>query len=72
MKIFKLHRLDKVDWDEYKGFVIRAEDEISARVIAGQQDSYHKSRWIDHKQTSCEEITQEGDPGVILDSFNAG
>ncbi len=73
MKLFLLERLDETDWDESEGFVIRAKDEVSARVIAGEQDNNNnKSRWMDHQRTSCNEISQDGHEGVILESFNAG
>lgn len=71
MKIFLLKRLDSVEYDQYIGFVISAKDEISARSIAGDIDG-KKSRWIDHHQTSCKEIKQDEEEGVILSSYLSG
>lgn len=73
MKIYLLERFDSADYEEYAGFVIRAEDEKSARIMASKKkDQGDASRWMDDKQTSCEEVNQDGEPDIILDSFNAG
>lgn len=72
MKIFVLHRLDDIDWDEYIGFVVCAEDEIEARKLAIERDSCSRSLWLDHARASCIEITHDSEKGIILESYNAG
>ena len=69
-------------YDKVFGFVIRAETEGGARQCA-QQHACDESMaadkngsdtvpWIDDRYTHCVELTQEGDPGVILIDFSAG
>lgn len=68
MKLWLLTRIDdsKIGYDEYLGFVVRAETEEEARKISRYAIDDEYAQWL------CKEITVEGDPEVILDSFNAG
>jgi hypothetical protein len=60
-------------YDEYSGFVIRAESELDARAIANTQyDDHRKGFWSNVKKVTVTEITVEGESEVILASFNAG
>ena len=59
-------------YDEFDSFVVRAESETAAREVAGQGDEYHKNFWRASKKVTVKEITVEGEPEVILGSFNAG
>ena len=77
MKLWLLDRKsagDKIYYDEYTGFVIRAPDEETARHMAGEvageegKETWHSSRF----STCCEIIPAEGSLGVVLASFNAG
>lgn len=72
MNIFKLHRTGEIDWDEYIGFVVRAHDEYTARLIACENDRHLKEKWLDEDFATCELIPEEGEEGIILDSYNAG
>lgn len=70
LKLWLLDRLDEEGWDEYLGFVIRAESETSARRVAVLASG--EGRWEDRTVTSCVELTQAGAQGVVLESFHAG
>jgi hypothetical protein len=66
---------DYCSYDEYDSFVIRAETELDARAIADAQPdgSGHKTGfWNNTEKVTVTEITAEGEPEVILGSFNAG
>ena len=66
-------------YDKCFGFVIRAETEQDARLIANRNAGDEnrgtflnkkiadtKTPWIDPKYTTCKELSNEGDPGVII------
>ena len=60
-------------YDDYDAFVIRAETELDARAIANTQgDGHHAGFWDNVKRVTVEEITAEGEPKIILKSYNAG
>jgi hypothetical protein len=57
------------DWDEDRGYVIRAPTEQEARRLAGEKASFYKdlrSEWNDSRFSTCEEICIEGDPEILL------
>lgn len=59
-------------YDKADGFVVRAETEESARKWASNNHGDEGAEaWLDDGLTICEELTAEGDPGVILRDFNA-
>lgn len=73
MKLFKLERIDGVSHDEAFGFVVRAENESSARIIVSLQcGDEGSSVWLDSSMTSCEELKKTGKSEVILRDYNAG
>ncbi len=74
MKLWILKRLtDRPEWDVNNGFVIRAETENAARGIASQQRGDEgPGTWIDTGLSTCEELTADGEIGVVLTDFNAG
>ena len=68
-----LGRLDKVHYDEFKGFVVLAPSEESARLIACKSCADEGSHvWMDKDLSSCESMTVQDRDGVVLSSFNAG
>jgi hypothetical protein len=71
MKLWLIERpVSAIGYDEYCGFVIRAETEAAAREIAANESADEgRDVWF---QCKCSDLTQEGEPGVVLDSFNAG
>lgn len=87
MKLWLLERAgdEGADWDEYVGFVVRAEDAEAARcealIAAGIDDwKFMKPEnigprepwWGDPELTTCVEVTVDGPVGVVLDSFKSG
>ena len=67
MKLWKLYRNDYVDYDEFSSFVVRAETPEAAFAMV---------EWGDGRPTfndiTFEEVSPEGEPEIILGSFNAG
>lgn len=69
-------------WDCAYGFVVRAEDERSAREFVArsrERDDWENTTgdegpevWRDVTLTSCVELTGEGEPEIILRDFVAG
>lgn len=73
VKLWRLARNTYAYMYEYNGFVIRAPSEDAARVIAAEQaGNSEEGVWTDARRSSCEELSAEGEAGVIIDSFNAG
>lgn len=59
-------------YDKAFGFVVRAETEGEARALAEARsgdESRNKPTWTDAKCSSCVELTQEGEAGVIMRDF---
>lgn len=60
-------------YDQYFGFVVRAESEVGARRIAAARHADEGAAvWMDAKRSTCAELTAEGEAGVILADFSAG
>jgi hypothetical protein len=81
VKLWLVKRIAAADWDEYQGFVIRAETELEARRIANgdKPDSFpfdyeddEISVWLNPDLSTCEELTADGEAGIVLYDFNAG
>lgn len=67
MKLWLLTRTDKIGYDEYVGFVIRASSHQQARKIAREyEDRFSSPKW---KVTA---VKVDGKPGCILAAFNTG
>ena len=67
MKLWLITRHD-VDYDEAEAFVIRAPTEGEARVVASRNGENEDCReWLNEEDSSCVEVTYEGEPGVILE-----
>jgi hypothetical protein len=68
-------------WDKTVGFVIRAETEKEAREIATENGGDEinkdyfaggdKNAWLSEKFSTCEELTGEGEAGVILMDYTS-
>ena len=78
-RFYLLERIGGADWDEFEGFVVRAENEAHARQIANKFNHEHdremggpSNSWLDAKKTTCVVIEpDDGKVGVIFASFNA-
>jgi hypothetical protein len=69
-------------YDKTFGVLVRAENEVEARRLAqaqagiegqgvyrhlgAEEDELATDVWIDHGWTTCEALTDEGEPGAIL------
>ena len=68
MTLWLLERIGHISYEEYEGFVVRADSETQARQIAAMQDLQ-----FEHPAyAECTEIKPEGFPGIILTAFNSG
>ena len=60
-------------WDTARGFVVRAESEEQARELAnaqaGEENSKGYKPWLESKYTTCEELTYEGEPGIVIRDY---
>lgn len=73
MKLFVLERKTRIGYDESDKFVVRAEDEISARNLAAKNAGAEgPAEWLENWKSTCDELSSEGSPGIIVNSFNAG
>ena len=74
MKLWLLKRPeDDCSWDEYDGFVIRAQNEVQARRIASENPGDEgASVWLSSVLSTCEELKNQGIPGIVLSDFMAG
>jgi hypothetical protein len=76
---------ERFGWDSADGFVVRAESEEEARKIAGENAGleewdFEKNEpvdrgpefWGDPKMTTCVRVGNEGERGVVLESYRAG
>jgi hypothetical protein len=60
-------------YDKCHGVVVRAETEQQARTYASTKAMDEgRSVWLSSQHTTCEEITQNGEPGVIIVDVHAG
>lgn len=73
MKLWLLMRLDEIGYDETSAVVVRAKNKSEARRMASTAARDEgPSVWMDSDLTSCEEISMEGGPGVILSQSKDG
>jgi hypothetical protein len=81
MKRMRLYLLEPIDpyeepydyCDVAEGFVVRAKDEMEARMTAGEQAGEEGAdAWKDQRLTRCQEILLQGDACIILKAFRAG
>jgi hypothetical protein len=73
LKIWHIKRLTEVGYDEYDAFVVIAETAGKARKLANEEECREGDRiWANPELASCAELKAEGEPRVVLGSFNAG
>lgn len=60
-------------YDKAFGFVIRADNEDQARAIAqangGDETRESRTAWTDATLSTCEPLSDEGEPGVVIRDF---
>ena len=76
MKLWLLERTsykDKPRYDVQRAVVIRAETEAAAREDATKTAGDEgEAVWLDPSKSTCEELTADGPPGLVIQDFNAG
>ena len=77
MKIYKVYRTDRINWDEYDSFVVYAKSPKEAlEILNNEYDPNHPySDWPSHKTVKVKYlgIAKPGaKAGEILGSYNAG
>lgn len=84
MNLYLITRTDRHDYDEYDSLVVRASDpEAALAMLKGKCDCDDPGQhrlWCgeylgfraDGSNAKVEEIPLDGEPGLILGSFNAG
>ena len=73
MKLFLLKRIDDSGWDVNNGFVVREENENAARSRCSlERGDEGGGTWLSSEYSTCEEISPEGDPEILLTDFHAG
>lgn len=61
-------------YDKSDGFIVRAATPEQAREIAqnaskfehDQSPARHRQPWMDPRYSTCTELTQDGNPGVVM------
>jgi len=67
------HTVKRWTWDCAYGFVVRAMTEDDARKHAMREAGDEgDDAWLDDKLTSCQELSADGEPGIVLKDFLTG
>ena len=70
MKLYLVERTDKIDYDEYDSYVVRANNVEDALKLCQNKEFKDECFRIDN--TEITEILLEGKEEIIIGSFNAG
>lgn len=73
--LFEVVSTEKVDWDEYYGFVIRANSWQEARKMAHNASSgYQRERetFLRPETSKCTQLAVQGPSEIIRKDFKAG
>ena len=69
----KAAKLGKQSWDSYDSFVVRADTEETARILASHKAADEGAdTWLNPELSSCNELLANGKTEIVLGSFNAG
>lgn len=68
MPLFLLEALERVDYEENDGMVVRAVDEEAARALAANSENENKRsrRWLDPPRSRCTIVESSGNAEIIL------
>jgi hypothetical protein len=73
MKLWFLTQAHVTGYDVTRGVVVRAENEVEARILASTvRGDEGTATWLDDAKSICVELLAEGVAEVILQDFNAG
>jgi hypothetical protein len=77
MKLWILRPKDRnklsLPWyDKTFGFVVRAENQAAARLLASEYPGDEGTEaWLDPRNSTCEELAAKGNPEVVMKDFAA-
>lgn len=71
MKLFKLDAR-KTSYNQFDSLLVRAESAEKAKEIAGEYTRKLDDAAFLERLHSCEEISQSGEPGVVMADYCAG
>ena len=72
MYLWLLKEVKEGSWDSYDSFLIRADCECKARVLANETHGSEGPIWVDSKASTCERISDKGKEEILISSYNAG
>jgi len=75
MDLFLLRQIDGIaDFDEVVEFVLLAEDEDHARLLASEAGHGDEGAacWLSESTSTCEKLTRKGPARIIVRHFKAG
>ncbi len=73
MRLYLIKRKDRVGYDEYDSFIVRAGTPRMARKMAALRASDEGERvWLNPEDSTVIRIKDEGPAGIVLGSYNAG
>ena len=73
MRLFLVKRIKPTGWDETNGVVVRANSPSEARELAASsRGDEGEDTWRNPELTTCNVLSKEGEPGVIIIDFHAG
>ena len=70
MKLWIVTRIGQTPWNAYTGFVIRAASEEEALAIARKEAE--GTEWKPGTEWHIEQVTEEGNSGIIITDFMSG
>lgn len=72
MKIFYIERNDRYDYDEYDSAVVVANSpEEAVGLLKKEHEDDHETAW-GNWDVEVVEIVPEGEPWIVIESFNGG
>lgn len=73
LHLWLVQRTEHIGYDEYDAKLVRAPDRDSARRHAAHKAGDEGAgAWLDPARSKVTRVREDGKPGVILESFNAG
>ena len=74
MNLYLLKRIEPADWDQTEALVVRAETPTEARALVVAECRYEDGgpgAWLGPLKTTCDLLTPDGKPGVIVQDYKS-